>query len=117
VRRARPVVQAFEAVRSVDGQGMAYLFAPSAPGQVLCRFFFPQNSALIEDPATGSACANLGGWWLALQRELPCELTVSQGEQIGRPSTLYLNLSASGEIRVGGDVIELGRGSIALTES
>jgi PhzF family phenazine biosynthesis protein len=117
VRRARPVPQAFEAVRSVDGQGMAYVFASSAPGQVLSRFFFPQDAALIEDPATGSACANLGGWWQALQRELPCDLTISQGEQIGRPSTLYLSVSAGGEIRVGGDVIELGRGSIALTES
>jgi predicted PhzF superfamily epimerase YddE/YHI9 len=39
---------------------------------------------------------------------------ISQGEQIGRPSTLYLDVDTDRQIRVGGDVIELGRGSITL---
>ncbi|MGA8705856.1 MAG: PhzF family phenazine biosynthesis protein [Steroidobacteraceae bacterium] len=114
VRRALPNVQALGATRSVEDQSMAYVFAEAAPGQVLCRYFFPQHSALIEDPATGSACANLGGWWFAMNRDLPCKLIISQGEQVNRPSTLYLDIDSSGRIRVGGDVIELGRGSISI---
>jgi predicted PhzF superfamily epimerase YddE/YHI9 len=48
------------------------------------------------------------------------ERVVSQGEAVLRPSTLHLSVpaaSAMGEDRhifVGGDVIELGRGSVTL---
>lgn len=114
VRRAAPAPSGFEAVRSVDGQGMAYVFAAVAPDRILSRFFFPQGTAMLEDPATGSACANLGGWWLAMNRDLPCKLIISQGEQVARPSTLYLDVDAPQQIRVGGEVIELGRGTIQI---
>jgi predicted PhzF superfamily epimerase YddE/YHI9 len=40
---------------------MAYVFALNGTGAALARFFFPRGSALVEDPATGSATANLGG--------------------------------------------------------
>ncbi len=114
VRRASPGPHAFEALRSVDGQGMAYVFAMSAPDRVLSRFFFPQHTSVLEDPATGSACANLGGWWLAMKRALPCKLLIHQGEQVARPSTLQLDVDAAGQIRVGGDVIELGHGTLPI---
>jgi predicted PhzF superfamily epimerase YddE/YHI9 len=39
---------------------------------------------------------------------------ISQGELVGRPSTLYLDVDANRQIQVGGEVIELGRGSITL---
>ena len=39
--------------------------------------------------------------------------TVSQGEAVARPSTLYLTVEG-GAIRVGGDVVELGRGTLEL---
>jgi trans-2,3-dihydro-3-hydroxyanthranilate isomerase len=114
VRSAAPAPQIFQELKSEDGAGMAYVFAEVGIGQVLARFFFPQGTAVLEDPATGSATANLGGWWLAMGKPLPCALTASQGTQIGRPSTLYLNVDASRQIRVGGDVIEIGRGRLAL---
>jgi trans-2,3-dihydro-3-hydroxyanthranilate isomerase len=115
VRKAAPDRQIFETLISADGQAMAYVFAPAeVPGHALARFFFPQGAAVLEDPATGSACANLGGWWLAMGRDLPCRTVISQGEQVGRPSTLYLDVDAARQIRVGGDVIELGQGSITL---
>jgi trans-2,3-dihydro-3-hydroxyanthranilate isomerase len=88
VKRAAPKPDAFEELLSEEGQGMAYVFALSAPGRVLARFFFPQGSSVLEDPATGSATANLGGWWLAMRRPLPCSIVASQGEQVQRPSTL-----------------------------
>jgi len=80
----------------------------------LARYFFPQGPAILEDPATGSATANFGGWCLAMQVELPVELQISQGELAGRPSTLHLRVDAERSIFVGGDVVELGRGSVNI---
>jgi PhzF family phenazine biosynthesis protein len=114
VRRAAPSGSAMGALRSEDGIGMAYVFAPSGPAKVLARFFFPSGPAMLEDPATGSATANFGGWCLAMNRPLPLALEISQGEFAGRPSTLYLEVTADRRIRVGGDVIEVGAGSITL---
>jgi predicted PhzF superfamily epimerase YddE/YHI9 len=80
---------------------------------VHARFFFPSGAAILEDPATGSACANLGGWFVATRPGADVQRAVSQGEAVARPSTLYLTV-AKGEVRVGGEVIELGRGSLVL---
>ncbi len=82
---------------------------------VTARFFFSQGTAMLEDPATGSAAANLGAWWIAMQRPLPCALQILQGAQAGRPSRLQLHVDAQGHIAVSGEVIELGGGSVALT--
>lgn len=114
VRRTVPVPALLNEIQSEDDVGKAYVFAQIGSGQVLARFFFPLGTAVLEDPATGSATANLGGWWLAMQRPLPCAIVASQGEQIARPSTLFLNVDQSRQIRVGGDVVELGRGSLTL---
>lgn len=114
VRRAAPLPGLFESCRSEDGQGMAYVFAMEGQNAAVARFFFPQGTAVLEDPATGSATANFGGWWLALQRPRPCRLQILQGAQTGRPSRLQLDVDAAGQIAVGGDVIELGRGSVTL---
>jgi trans-2,3-dihydro-3-hydroxyanthranilate isomerase len=114
VRRAVPDAAAFASVRSEDGIGMAYVFAENGPGRTLARFFFPNDNAMLEDPATGSATANFGGWWLAMQRPLPARIEIAQGAQIGRPSTLFLEVTAERLIHVGGDVIELGRGELVL---
>lgn len=113
VRRARPRPDAFSRLKSEDGQSMAYVFADAgdAAGTVESRFFFPSGAAILEDPATGSACANLGGWFCAMRSGARIERTVSQGEQVHRPSTLRLAVRA-GSIFVGGRVIELGRGTL-----
>jgi trans-2,3-dihydro-3-hydroxyanthranilate isomerase len=114
VRRASPAASAMAAIRSEDDIGMAYVFAQSGPGKTLARFFFPNGAAMLEDPATGSATANFGGWCVAMNRPLPLALEISQGELAGRPSTLHLEVTRERRIRVGGDVIELGAGSITL---
>jgi trans-2,3-dihydro-3-hydroxyanthranilate isomerase len=114
VMRAAPDPKVFEVLRTADGLGAVSVFAPTVPYRMLSRFFFAQGSSVLEDPATGSACANLGGWWLASERDLPCKLMIYQGEQVDRPSTLYLDVSASGQIYVGGDVAELGQGEIQI---
>jgi PhzF family phenazine biosynthesis protein len=114
VRRASPSAGAMQAIKSEDGIGMAYVFASSTPPRVLARFFFPSGPAMLEDPATGSATANFGGWCLAMNRPLPLALEISQGEFAGRPSTLYLEVTSDRRIRVGGDVIEVGAGSMTI---
>ena len=129
VRRARPHPQALEGFKSEEGGSMAYVFAArdtahptraSAPGatarreSLVSRFFFPQGPAVLEDPATGSATANLGGWCIALGRGLPCRFEISQGEQAARPSILYLDVDADRRVFVGGNVVELGRGTITI---
>jgi trans-2,3-dihydro-3-hydroxyanthranilate isomerase len=115
VRRASPRSDAFSQLKSVDGNSMAYVFhdAGDAAGTVDCRFFFPSGTAILEDPATGSACANLGGWFTVVRPQTDVKRVLSQGEAVARPSTLHLDVRG-GEIRVGGDVIELGRGSLSL---
>ena len=112
VRRARPRADIFQRLSGDDGPGQAYVFADSGDA-VESRFFFTSGSAILEDPATGSACANLGGWFLATKPGAEVERTVSQGEMVSRPSTLYLSVKA-GVIRVSGNVIELARGTLAL---
>jgi PhzF family phenazine biosynthesis protein len=114
VRRAAPQPEAFAAVRSEDGISMAYVFAERGPGATLARFFFPSGTAMLEDPATGSATANFGGWWLAMNRPLPARIEIAQGEFVARPSLLYLEVTEERRIRVGGDVIEIGRGTVSL---
>jgi trans-2,3-dihydro-3-hydroxyanthranilate isomerase len=114
VRRTRPNAELCGKEKSEDGHSMAYVFAETAPGKLLSRFFFPLGSALLEDPATGSATANLGGWFIASGRALPCELEISQGEYAQRPSTLYLSIDAEQHIFVAGDVIEIGRGTVTI---
>jgi trans-2,3-dihydro-3-hydroxyanthranilate isomerase len=119
VRRARPVAAGLAAHGSValPGSGtrsMAYLWAADGPGRILCRFFFPKHGAVVEDPGTGSACANLGGWLVATHAALPQTFALMQGEAVGRPCHLGLHVDATGKIFVSGRVIELGRGSIAL---
>lgn len=94
----------------------AYVFAfDGAPNRVLARYFFAmQGGGVAEDPGTGSACANLGGWIISTGREIPCRIEVNQGEFVGRPCHLRLQVSNNHEIQVGGRVLELGRGHIDI---
>src|SRR3954468_11355097 len=114
VRRVRVRPEIFDRLKSADGAGQAYVFASTGAKQILSRFFFPDNGAVLEDPATGSACANLGAWFIAMGRRPPLQFEVSQGELIGRPSLLQLEVNTDNEVFVGGEVIELGSGILTL---
>jgi trans-2,3-dihydro-3-hydroxyanthranilate isomerase len=113
VRRVRVRAELLGQFKSYDGHSQAYVFARSGTS-LLARFFFPQGSAVLEDPATGSATANLGGWCLAMRYTLPFEFDISQGEFVGRPSALRLRVDAKSQVYVSGEVIEIGRGTIHL---
>jgi trans-2,3-dihydro-3-hydroxyanthranilate isomerase len=82
------------------------------------RFFAPTLS-VIEDPATGSAAGALGGYLariLKFPRKL--HLKLQQGAEIGRPSTIHVDVSCDrGMIQavdVSGGVVGVGEGTIYL---
>jgi PhzF family phenazine biosynthesis protein len=113
VRRANPSPVHLAAFCGVPGGAMAYVFAREGDS-VLARFFFLKHGNVIEDPGTGSACANLGGYLLATGATLPVRLAIDQGEAVGRPCRLWLHVDADRSIHVSGRVIEIGRGTISL---
>jgi PhzF family phenazine biosynthesis protein len=96
-----------------DGESLVYVWAPTGPETIEARFFFAQNDAAIEDPATGSACANLGGWFLA-NGTMGVRRRIHQGSAIQRPSELDLQVSDNGTIFVSGAVREVGRGTFTI---
>lgn len=96
-----------------DGESLVYLWAPTGPDTIEARFFFTQSHAVLEDPATGSACANLGGWFLA-HSEVGIRRRIHQGSATGRPSVLDLAVGADGTILVSGSVREVGRGTFSI---
>ncbi len=95
-------------------ESMVYVFAEPSETAVLSRFFFVVQGGVVEDPATGSAAANLGGYFACTGRPLPIRRTISQGAQVGRPSRLELLVEDASKIFVGGEVIEIGRGVLTL---
>jgi len=102
-----------------NGQrSLAYVWASANEGggddNVQARFFFPKQGAPCEDPGTGSACANLGGYLLATGAAAPLRRNIRQGAQVGRPCLLDLRVDNDKGIYVGGRVIEIGRGEIEL---
>jgi trans-2,3-dihydro-3-hydroxyanthranilate isomerase len=114
VRQAKPIPElllqwCFETKRN---EAMAYVWAVGEPTWT-ARFFFSLNGAVLEDPATGSACANLGGWHIA-RGKAPISATIHQGDAVGRPSRLGLRAEPDGSIFVTGAALELGRGSVEV---
>jgi len=106
----------FKLVASNTNRSMVYVFAPDSTrgeNNLRARFFFMQHDSVVEDPATGAATANLGGWMFNQGRH-PCDFQIEQGEVISRHSYLKLAVSEAGVIQVGGRVMEFGHGSVTL---
>jgi PhzF family phenazine biosynthesis protein len=114
VDRVTPVASQLARLRSAQGRQLAYVFAEAGDGNVLARFLFEADGVFREDPATGSACANLGGWYVATGAALPLVRRVHQGERVQRPSELLLSIDAGNIVRVGGRVVALGTGEVQL---
>lgn len=100
-----------EAMRASGGEEL-YLFAVTDEG-VTARMF-DAEFGIGEDPATGSAAGPLGAY---LSQHglagMPGSVVIRQGEQVGRPSELHVDVSPDGEtwrVRVGGGVHVVGHG-------
>ena len=94
--------------------GLADAWARVNDTTVKARFLFSKHGGVVEDPGTGSACANLGGWFIAHKTPLPLTFKVQQGDQVGRPCRLGLRVDKEQRIYVSGRVIALGGGEISL---
>jgi PhzF family phenazine biosynthesis protein len=63
---------------------------------------------VVEDPATGAAAAALGGYLRAAGLvTAPTTITIRQGEAMGRPSLLRVEIPADGGIIVAGSAIQI----------
>jgi len=63
---------------------------------------------IVEDPATGAAAAALGGYLRdASLIDSPAEVLILQGEDMGRPSSIYVTIPAVGGIEVAGTAVTL----------
>jgi PhzF family phenazine biosynthesis protein len=69
---------------------------------------FP-TGGIVEDPATGAAAAAYGAYLRALHAvELPARLTLHQGDDLGRPSVLVVDVPAGhGGIGVTGTAVPI----------
>jgi PhzF family phenazine biosynthesis protein len=115
LRRAMAVPERAQRFANHRGMVKIYIWFERGDGSVAARFFFEkQPGVIVEDPGTGSACANLGGWLIATQSALPVRLTVHQGDHLGRACRLGLSVDADRVIRVSGRVVDVGRGTVRL---
>jgi PhzF family phenazine biosynthesis protein len=63
---------------------------------------------VVEDPATGAAAAALGGYLRALGLlDVPGTIEIHQGDDMGRPSRLRVEIGKQGGIRVGGHAVPI----------
>jgi trans-2,3-dihydro-3-hydroxyanthranilate isomerase len=126
-RRSLSGYGVLSALRLQDPVGGVAVFATGssegASGDlpVHARVFVP-DLAVPEDPATGSAAAGLGQVLAATGRvRRDGRYTVSQGAELGRPSTLHGWLEHDGDrlraVHVGGGVHAVGRGEIEVPPS
>ena len=110
VMRAQPNMALMLDTSNPNFRHTAYIWH-EAQGAATSRYFFSYNGSLVEDPGTGSACANLGAW--AHEAGFaPLSWKITQAEAIDRPNHLYLNVSENGEIQVGGCVMPFAQGEL-----
>jgi PhzF family phenazine biosynthesis protein len=89
---------ALGALMAREGWTTMCLFCPDAePGTFQVRNPFPPGG-VVEDPATGAAAAAFGGYLRSTGLVVPpARLTLLQGQQMGRPSRLVVDVLADSE--------------------
>jgi trans-2,3-dihydro-3-hydroxyanthranilate isomerase len=111
--RAQRDGRALEQAVAASGDEGLYLFAVTDEGAT--ARMFDAGHGIGEDPATGSAAGPLGAY-LAEHglAGMPGSIVVRQGERVGRPSELHVEVRDEGgrwRVRVGGGVHVVGSGS------
>jgi trans-2,3-dihydro-3-hydroxyanthranilate isomerase len=114
--RAQRDGRALEEVVAISGDEGLYLFAMTDAGAT--ARMFDAGHGIGEDPATGSAAGPLGAY-LAEHGlgGMPGSILVRQGERVGRPSELHVEVRDEGgrwRVRVGGGVHVIGSGAFRL---
>ena len=100
----------FEAVRSMmlaDDLTTLQLVHRRSESVFLSRNAFPVGG-VVEDPATGAAAAALGGYLRDVGLiEAPASIEIRQGQAMGRPSLIRVDIPPAGGIVVRGTAIPL----------
>lgn len=90
-----------------DGLATLQLVWRERPDLFHARDPFPVGG-VVEDPATGSGAAALGGYLRdAGLLEAPAGIVILQGETMGRPSRLEVEIPAAGGIIVSGTAVPM----------
>jgi trans-2,3-dihydro-3-hydroxyanthranilate isomerase len=99
---------------------MVFAMEGERPGSDVRARMYGPSVAVAEDPATGSACAALGGYLAARESRADGTLrwVVEQGFEMGRPSILEVESDKSGgaitSVRVGGSSVLVCRGRLTI---
>ena len=96
---------------------VVYALRPVAGVDAAMRCFFP-GYGILEDPVTGSAAGQLGALIQLLQpAELPRRLVFTQGDEMGRPGRIDVEVRAdAASVRgwIGGNAVTILRGELEL---
>lgn len=96
-----------KALMQQDGLLTLQLIWRESPNVFHSRNPFPVGG-VVEDPATGAAAAALGGYLRDAQLvSVPHQMVIRQGEAMGRPSRLVVDIPARGGIGVSGMAVRL----------
>lgn len=121
VARARLRPDLWEQSLAGTPGAMVMVFAMDAehPGHDVRARMFAPGLSVPEDPATGSACAALGGYLAARDgREGTLRWVVEQGYEMGRPSLLEVEADRRGgtvtAVRVGGSTVMVCEGTMRV---
>jgi trans-2,3-dihydro-3-hydroxyanthranilate isomerase len=119
VARARPDGDAIAPILDEVDADALYLFAVCADGRAKARMF-ATDLGIAEDPATGSAAGPLGAYLArAGVAGMPGSLLIYQGEEVGRPSELHVEVTPKGDtfdVWVEGGVAIVGRGAFEVDD-
>ena len=122
VKRSRMRVDQWERTLGSAWASMIMVFSrdPEREGSDIRARMYAPGFGVPEDPATGSACAALGGYLAArdTRQEGTLRWIVEQGFEMGRPSIIEVEVDKAGgviaAVRVGGASVTMSEGSIRV---
>ena len=118
LQRARLDLESFAPLAAAGHPPLTYLYCRQTleeANDIAVRFFF-EAGEVREDPATGNGAAFLGAYLLN-QSDMESgelHLRIEQGEQLQRPSLVYLQANSK-QVRVGGSVVATVAGELLDT--
>jgi trans-2,3-dihydro-3-hydroxyanthranilate isomerase len=113
--RAHPDVRLLGPLLERLGTDGCYLFRAEGE-RVKARLFAP-GAGIFEDPATGSAAGPLGAYLVEHGVAPPGRITITQGVEMHRPSTLLVDVERDGaewRVFVAGGVVLIGEGAFEI---
>ncbi|MEM6665112.1 MAG: PhzF family phenazine biosynthesis protein [Pseudomonadota bacterium] len=113
---------AWEEAFGMDSHAAAFVYCreTTATAHHFAARMFAPSMGILEDAATGSACAAFAG---VVQKfdDMPDgshRLTIEQGYAMGRPSLIQLELDVEGDtlgdVRIGGHAVQVSEGTLNL---